>query len=189
MALPFSTLIGIILVFSLFSLSLTTAYAGLIKKTNLDLYLENDVIVLGEVISTKDFSGVDETPKTEYQIKILQHIKSDKSLNEVTAVGLGSQNSTRHIDNETIFFENQRIFLFLNNLGGTYIISPYSHSADLFNPDSQFILPPLKLFKNKIPIDEINCKSNLVLVKKINDTPACVKPDSIDPLMKRGWLY
>lgn len=181
--------VGILLLIAINLGNFNPVFAGLIKKTNLDLYLENDMIVLGEVVYTKDFAGVDETPKTEYKIKILQHIKSDKSINELTAIGLGSQNATRHFDNETIFFEGQRIFLFLNNLAGTYIISPYSNSADLFNPDSQFVLAPLKLFKAGISIDMINCKSNLVLVKKINDTPACIKPDSIEPLMKRGWLY
>jgi len=171
----------------LVTLLIPAADAALLKKSTMDMYLENDLIVLGEVISANEITDdINTTPRTEYTIKILQHIKSDKTKDEVTVIGLGSQNSTRHIDNETIFFEGQKVFLFLNSPAGTFFISPYSRSVESFEPDS-FILPPLKLFNAGITTDDINCKSSLVLVLKINDTPACVKLESVDSLIKRGW--
>lgn len=165
--------------------------ASLIPKTQLDMYLENDIIVLGKIISTGTVNGnFDTSPKTEYQIKVLQYIKGEKSLNVLTAIGLGSNNATRHIDNETIFFEGQRVFLFLNQRhDDSLIISPYSIFSETLDPDSQFILPPLKLYKAGIPTSEINCKSNLKLVlKSTNDSPLCLKPKSVELLLERGWI-
>jgi hypothetical protein len=50
------------------------------------------------------------------------------------------------------------------------------------------ILSPLKQFKTEIPFDDIECKENLVLVKKYNGFPACVKPETDPKLMQRGWI-
>lgn len=167
------------------TLMIPAADAGLLKKSTIDMYLENDLIVFGKITSARDYG--DKASQTEYQIEIIQFVKGDKSQNKITALGLGSFNATRHLDNETIFLEGQQVFLFLNIPAGTFIISPYSRSIESFEPDS-FILPPLKLFNAGITIDEINCKSSLVLVIKNNDTPACVKPDSVNPLLNRGWI-
>ncbi len=49
------------------------------------------------------------------------------------------------------------------------------------------ILSPLKQFKSGIPIDEIQCKESLTLVKKYDDSPACVKPETVEKLIQRGW--
>ena len=166
------------------TLMIPAADAGLLKKSTMDMYLENDLIVFGKITSARDYG--DEASQTEYQIEIIQYVKGDKSQNKITAIGLGSLNATRHLDNEAIFLEGQQVFLFLNIPAGTFFISPYSRSVESFEPDS-FILPPLKLFNAGITIDEINCKSSLVLVLKINDTPACIKPESVDSLIKRGW--
>lgn len=49
------------------------------------------------------------------------------------------------------------------------------------------LLPPLKQFKSGIPTEQIQCKEGLQLVIKHDNTPACVKLDSILKLEKRGW--
>jgi len=47
---------------------------------------------------------------------------------------------------------------------------------------------PLKQFKSGITIEEIKCKDNLRLILKTgNNSPACVKPETIPKLIKRGW--
>src|SRR3972149_6747744 len=46
------------------------------------------------------------------------------------------------------------------------------------------ILPPLKQVKLGI---EISCKPGLVMVTKYNGTPACVKPQTREKLIERGW--
>ena len=49
-------------------------------------------------------------------------------------------------------------------------------------------LSPLKQFNTGIPIDEIKCKENLLLViKSSNGNPACVTTNTKDKLMERGW--
>src|SRR5713226_1849580 len=52
---------------------------------------------------------------------------------------------------------------------------------------SQF-KPPLKQFKNGSTLSEITCKQGLVFVIKVSDySPACVKPDTAQKLVERGW--
>ena len=170
---------------------LPSASSVLIPKTHLDLYLENDLIVMAEVLSLKDFEGdSNSTPRTAYEITILQHIKGNTETNQITVVGFGSLNSTRQVDTQTIMSEGQQALLMLKQLiDGYWYISPYSISSDSFNPDSQFILPPLKLYKAGIPSEEIHCKNHLELaLKSSNGSPVCLKPESLDILYNRGWI-
>ena len=48
-------------------------------------------------------------------------------------------------------------------------------------------LSPLKQIKAGISIEKIQCRENFVLVQKYDDSPACVKFESILPLLQRGW--
>jgi len=162
-----------------------------LPKTHLELYVENELIVMGQVLSSSDV--VDEsnyTPRTAYEIIILQHVKGNTETNEITVVGLGSLNSTRQVDNQTILSDGQKVLLILNGQDdGGWFISPYSFPSDSLYPDSQFILPPLKLYKAGIAIEEIHCKSNLELgIKSSNGSPVCLKPESMDILFNRGWI-
>ena len=50
------------------------------------------------------------------------------------------------------------------------------------------ILSPLRQFKSGVPVDEIQCKDNFVLLQKHNGSPACVKPSSVIDLIKRNWM-
>lgn len=178
-------LIGISITF------LPSSSGYLLPKTNLDLYLENELIVMGQVISLKDVKDDSNfTPRTAYEIIILQHIKGNTETNEITVIGLGSLNSTRQLDTQNIMSEGQYALLILNEpTEGYWFVSPYSISSESLNPDSHFILPPLKLYKAGIPIEEIHCKSNLKLaLKSSNESPVCLKPKTIDILYNRGWI-
>ncbi len=178
-------LIGISIMF------LPSASGYLLPMTRLDLYLENELIVMGEVLSLSDIQDdSNTTPRTAYEIIILQHIKGNTETNNITVVGLGSLNSTMQLEKQIIFYEGQKSLLILNEvIDGNWHISPYSFSFDSYNPDSQFILSPLKLYKAGIPIEEIHCKSNLELaLKSTNGSPVCLTPDSIDRLYNRGWI-
>lgn len=49
-------------------------------------------------------------------------------------------------------------------------------------------LSPLKQFKSRIAIDQIQCKEGFaVAIKKSNGNPACVKPETKTKLIERGW--
>ena len=50
------------------------------------------------------------------------------------------------------------------------------------------LLSPLQQFNSGIDIDQIICKDGLELVmKKTNKTPVCVKPETAQNLIERGW--
>jgi len=80
-------------------------------------------------------------------------------------------------------------------------ISPYPISTENIQPDEYTatikitkyeelqeeetpILPPLKQVKLGI---EPSCKPDLVLITKYNGSPACVKPETREKLIERGW--
>lgn len=58
-------------------------------------------------------------------------------------------------------------------------------------PDSivnSLLQPPLKQFLSGIPIHDIECKSGLHLIEKLNgNTPACVSENTAKVLLKRHW--
>lgn len=48
-------------------------------------------------------------------------------------------------------------------------------------------VPPLQQFQSGIPFTQIQCKDNLVLIQKYDGTPACVKSETKQKLIERGW--
>ena len=69
------------------------------------------------------------------------------------------------------------------------IITPEEYSATILisKADEKIIPPPLKQLKNNIPFHEIKCNADLQLTQKYDGTPACVKPETVFKLIKRGW--
>jgi hypothetical protein len=78
-------------------------------------------------------------------------------------------------------------------------LAPYPYSTQMIQSDEytatlkitkyeelqeEIILPPLKQVKLG---QEPSCKENLVLIKKYNGAPACVKPETREKLIARGW--
>jgi hypothetical protein len=78
-------------------------------------------------------------------------------------------------------------------------LAPYPYSTQTIKPEEytatikiskqeemqeENILPPLKQVKRG---QEPSCKENLVLIKKYNGAPACVKPETREKLIERGW--
>jgi len=62
-----------------------------------------------------------------------------------------------------------------------------SFSVNDYVKEKTMILP-LKQFQSGIILDEIQCNDDLVLVQKYDGSPACVKPESKQKLMDRGWI-
>jgi hypothetical protein len=164
--------------------------AYLLPKTALEKYLEHDVIILGKITSLQEYDDTNSTPKTGYQIEVLQPIMGKFEEDRIWALGLGAKNSTKHLDNETIFSEGQEgIFMLNKKADETLWISPYATSSKSQNPDFEFILPPLKLFKAGVNSEEIHCKSYLKLgLKASNQNPVCLKPETFSKLLERQWI-
>jgi len=162
-----------------------------IPKSHLELYIDHDLIVFGKVLSLSDVADdSNHTPRTQYQIEILQPIKGKPQTSEITVFGLGSINSTRQLEDQTILSKGQQgILMLTKDERGTLAISPYSVFSESLNPDEQFILPPLKLYKANIAIEDINCKSNLKFaIKFSNGNPVCLTSESKEKLSERGWI-
>ena len=58
-----------------------------------------------------------------------------------------------------------------------------THSPKL----EMFYPAPLKQIESGLSLDEIKCKENSELILRYDDSPACVKPESIQKLIERGW--
>ena len=48
-------------------------------------------------------------------------------------------------------------------------------------------ISPLKQLKYGVSTDEIQCKDNLVLIQRYDDSPACVTESTKQELAERGW--
>ncbi len=73
----------------------------------------------------------------------------------------------------------------------TKIIQPEDYTATIkitkyeeLQNEEDSILPPLKQVKIGV---EISCKLELVLITKYDGSPACVKPETREKLIERGW--
>ena len=64
-----------------------------------------------------------------------------------------------------------------------YVLTFFVSMAEEKHIDS-----PLKQFKNGVPFAEIKCRDSLQLTQRYDGTPACVKPDTYDELIKRDWV-
>ena len=60
------------------------------------------------------------------------------------------------------------------------------YSVNLEAPLSK--LSPLKQFESGILVNDIQCRDSLVLLKRYDGSPACVKPESSPKLENRGWI-
>ena len=174
----------ILLVFILINTSY--AQAKLVSKTTLEQYVENELILVGNVASlTEDLTSI----QTEYQIDVEKYLKNPRQENTITVIGHGAKSSESHTSVEKIFEKGDRVLLFLNQVEGKYVISLYSVNAQDFDADSDFILPPSKLFKAGILPEDIVCRGELKLVMKATDnSPICIKPTSLERLTELGLI-
>ena len=93
-------------------------------------------------------------------------------------------------DKTTAYFDSYKIDL-VNVLpypfsSKTISLGEYSATI-LISKSDEKIIPPLKQIKNNTPFHEIKCNVGLQLTQKYDGTPACVKPETVFELIKRGW--
>lgn len=110
------------------------------------------------------------------------------------------QNSTQVKNNNTGFF-NTSLGIPSHVIGGAWtlfatngesnsamqlMVNFHGSNTPPFNSPSGF--PPLKQFKLGIKPSYVQCRSDLQLIVKSEDgSPACVKPDTANILIERGW--
>ena len=89
-----------LVVFVMGSLLIQPTDAVLLPKTNLDHYIENDVILIGNVVSLKENTS---EVFTEYEIKIEKFIKNPQTTSTLFVIGTGAKSSEIHLSIEKIF--------------------------------------------------------------------------------------
>lgn len=67
--------------------------------------------------------------------------------------------------------------------------SPKEYFACGLGTDEPYyrLLSPHDQVAQDVPLNEILCKENFVFIKKYNDSPACVTPETKQNLIERGW--
>jgi hypothetical protein len=79
-----------------------------------------------------------------------------------------------------------RKFVSVKENGSDYIT--YENSFSVISDTINNYISPLNQFKSGVPSKEIQCKIGLELIfKSSNGFPACVKPDTQEKLIERGW--
>lgn len=190
--------------------------ARLAPKTILELYVDYDVVLVGEVTSISE-DQINRT--TEYAIQVEKYMKNPQPSDILTAVGQGTSQASTSVDR--VFKVGDRVYLFLNEDNGFFSISLYSFNNDVigdvssssqksvkeqiqerlgivitssvlnndkFDQTDYLIPSPLKLFKAHISADQIVCRNNLEkIIKESTGVPACVKSDSVNKLISLGW--
>ena len=154
-----STLIGV-LTLGLFWTTVVDAFE-LPPKSNLDLFLESDVVLMGNILSEISVlkSESNESEHTTYEISVNRYLKNSLSEDIISANTVVTYPKLPSPGN---FFEvNQNVFLYLIWSNEHYVISPYS--VAYFENFTEFLIPPpLKLFKHGFDSAEIPCKSRAV---------------------------
>lgn len=171
----------------LFQIIVSVPYSDgrLQSRTILEQYVENETILVGKIIDAVEM----ENNHTLYNVEIERFIKNPQESKIIQVVGNGVKNSLSNTSVDKIFNPEDRVLLFLNTSDEKNIISPYSVNAETFNVDSDFILPPMRLYNAGIQIDDIVCKDSFVLViKNSNGSPACVRENSLSKLRTFGWI-
>ena len=93
-------------------------------------------------------------------------------------------------DKITAYFDSYKINLVhvLPYPFSSKTITPEEYSATvIISKADEKIIPPLKQSTNNTPFYEIKCNIDLQLTQKYDGTPACVKPETVFELIKRGW--
>src|SRR2546425_9947363 len=90
-------------------------------------FKDSELVVVGKIITANSTASEN---KTEYAVAIEKYLKNPKPFDLLTAVGYGITKEITNFDevkyyNDPIFEEGNRVFLYLNNKGGQYAISPY----------------------------------------------------------------
>ena len=143
----------------------------------------------------------------EYTVKISSFFKNPQNFDTITVreptVSAGIYQSTI-----AGYEVGDKVLFYLKNIDGTNTYSPESQKIEIDNhlyyfqdefkklaneknsnhSVAQIESAPLKQFKSGVPVGEITCKENLVLIQKHNGFPACVKPETKSKLMQRDWI-
>ena len=146
---------------------------------------------------------------SELQLTVLDTIEDSRCPSDVTCVWEGTVSVQVNLIKDNLNLGNHTIRLGENKdknqiFDGYFVklvtVEPYPSSTTSIKP-SDYVMTflvskinepkidaPLKQFNIGIPINNIQCKADLVLVIKLsNSSPACVTPNTAEKLFVRNW--
>jgi hypothetical protein len=165
------------------------------EQTLSGLVNQNRAIVLAT--NSDNFTSILQTENFSFE-----HIQYDWTIDEHTCnvtlknVNVVFQLFTYCCGGNVVFQENPALNMItaITKSGitcGTYCPSGGSLSFPLcsFNQTQDCVVSPLKQFKSGIPSNVIQCSDHLttVVIKMDNSSPACVKLQTAQKLVERGW--
>ena len=146
---------------------------------------------------------------SDFQITLLNVLDDSRCPSDVTCIWEGTVSAEVNIVKDG---ENRGKYVIpfglidsaaLQSIDGFFImlydVKPYPISTNQITP-SEYVATlivskikdildsPLKQFKSGVSINDTQCKDNLFLViKSSNSSPACVKSETVNKLLLRGW--
>lgn len=91
-------------------------------------FIDSDIVVVGKVIDAKNMTSENET---QYDVTIEKYLKGSNSSDTLSAIGSNIRKeianpSKENYFNQAVFEKGDRVFLYLNQENGQYVISPFS---------------------------------------------------------------
>jgi len=171
----------IIFLIAIMTLSLLMTNSNVSSVSQNSVYNMYGFISCGTVTG-KDTTGYEDISGPVYTISLEKNYKGN--LNS-TLVAIGSEDTNGPRSMIPLEVGDKAIF-YVDFSGKYYLLSPYT--AVVSKCGSDFIATPLGQARFGIDAINIICMDDHYLIQKAsNGLPACVKPDSADDLIKRGW--
>ncbi len=171
-------------------LSANSAFGLSCDATNMTWsFEETDVIFLGKALSK------------EYQPNPIHEDRTDAvTLFSIKEQFKGVYQDTIKVSSDEMlwgfnFTQGQDYVVFANNNDGNLEhalctptqLASESNISEIRKISQNYILPPLVQSEFGVNLKEIQCKQNLVLIQKYDDSPACVTESTKLKLIERGW--
>jgi hypothetical protein len=121
------SIIAILGVFVIISINLTFAEVQLNNAISTP-FKDSELVLVGKIIEAKNTSSEN---KTQYSIAVEKYLKNPKPFDLITAVGSGIRKEITNqfqqsYYNQPVFEKGDRVFLYLNQKSGQYVISQFS---------------------------------------------------------------
>jgi len=163
------------------------AYAQLLPAGNLAIRLisipKND-FVDGEIIPISGYT----LPNSTVNISLSDNLGNLENSTQVSSNNTGYFYTNLGIPSHVIGGGSWHIFAKSLDNYKSLRIRVNTHGVVTMPDNFPSGLAPLKQFKLGIPTDAIQCDASFQLVLKTEDgSPVCVKPDTANILIKRGW--
>ncbi len=152
----------------------------------IEQYIDSDLIVKGFIIDKKNWNGTTNI----YDVKVENYFKNSYNGDVVSILAKES-----NIDASFFTEVKDDVLLHLKKTDrkdlrerDLFSISFYNSLIDNNQEINISPLKQLQIIQKGYPLEKIACNSSLELIYKYTDnSPACVKPQSVERLMSLGW--